>query len=86
MAKLELSRDETTAIADWLRTALEEETGSAIGPFEAETLVGALVRDIAGHFYNRGLHDARAAISARLDEVGEIVYAMEQANVLERGR
>ena len=84
MASIELSAPERAALAAWLRERISEETGEEIGGLEAESLAGALVRDIAGHFYNRGLHDARAAISARIEEVGEIVYAMEEANVLTR--
>ncbi|MAB00368.1 MAG: hypothetical protein CMN87_07225 [Stappia sp.] len=84
MANIELSTPERAALAEWLRERIAEETGEEIGGLEAESLAGALVRDIAGHFYNRGLHDARAAISARLEEVSEIVYAMEEANILTR--
>uniref|UniRef100_UPI003BAC837F DUF2164 domain-containing protein n=1 Tax=Stappia sp. TaxID=1870903 RepID=UPI003BAC837F len=84
MANIELSTPERAALAEWLRERIAEETGEEIGGLEAESLAGALVRDIAGHFYNRGLHDARAAISARLEEVSEIVYAMEEPNILTR--
>ena len=84
MANIELSTPERAALAEWLRERIAEETGEEIGGLEAESLAGALVRDIAGHFYNRGLHDARAAISARLEEGSEIVYAMEEANILTR--
>ncbi|WP_349357486.1 DUF2164 domain-containing protein [Stappia sp.] len=78
------TREETAILVERLQTHLATEYDVALGTFDAETLLGFLAREIGGAFYNKGLHDAHAAISARMDEVGEVVYQMERPSAFDR--
>ncbi|MET0550616.1 MAG: DUF2164 family protein, partial [Xanthomonas sp.] len=44
-----------------LRTELQQQ----VGAFEAEFLLDFVAERIGPHYYNRGLHDARAALAAQ---------------------
>lgn len=77
---------ETAVLVERLRDLLGEELDVEVGALEAEALFALLARDIGAAFYNQGLHDARAAISARMDEVGEVVYALERTSAIDRDR
>lgn len=75
---------QTDVLVDRLRELLDDELELDLGKLEAEALFSQLARDIGAAFYNRGLHDARAAISARLDEIGDAIYTLERPSAIDR--
>lgn len=82
MAKIEFSKEERAALARRIRDHLRDELDMEIGALDADILLRFLAEEIGGAFYNRGLLDAQAAISARFDEIAEVVYALEQPTTL----
>ncbi|WP_029058808.1 DUF2164 domain-containing protein [Stappia stellulata] len=86
MSKPLFDTAETAVLVARLRDLISEEVEIEIGGLSAETLFSQLSREIGSAFYNRGLNDARAAISARMDEVAEVVYALERPSAIDRVR
>ncbi|GGE84396.1 DUF2164 domain-containing protein [Stappia taiwanensis] len=82
MAKIEFSKEERAALARRIRDHLRDEFDMEIGALDADIFLRFLSEEIGGAFYNRGLLDAQAAISARFDEIAEVVYALEQPTTL----
>ena len=50
----------------------------SIGGFDAEFLLDFFTTEIGSYFYNRGLYDAQALLSARLEEIGESIFQLEK--------
>ncbi|SDU23082.1 DUF2164 domain-containing protein [Stappia sp. ES.058] len=86
MSKPLFDKAETEVLVERLRALLADELDMELGGLEADALFALIARDIGSAFYNRGLHDARAAISARMDEVSEVVYALERVSPVDRDR
>ena len=78
MSGITFDRDETSAIVRKLQAYFAEELQQPIGQFDAEFLLDFIGRDIGAHFYNRGLHDAQATIAARLEDVQDALFQLEQ--------
>jgi uncharacterized protein (DUF2164 family) len=72
-----LGSDDKNFIINELRSYMEREFGVEIGRFDAEFFLDHITATIAPFWYNRGLADAHAVFSKKLDDVGESLYAME---------
>lgn len=72
------SGEEKAELARRLRDHLRDELGVEAGMLETEALLDFIAGEIGNAFYNRGLFDAQAAISARLEEATEAVYQLER--------
>ena len=55
----------------------DRELGQDIGRFDAEFLLDFFAREIGNYFYNQGLYDAQAILSAKLDDLNDAIYQLE---------
>lgn len=78
MAAIRFSEEQREAMQAKLRDYLEQELDLEIGSFEAEFLLDFIGKEIGAYYYNQGLHDAHTAMAAKLDELAEVIYEIEQ--------
>ncbi|WP_428697634.1 DUF2164 domain-containing protein [Stappia sp.] len=78
MNRSPFSTDEKTELVHRLRAHLRDELDVEIGTLETEEFLDFLAGEIGNAFYNRGLFDAQAAISTRLEEATDAVYQLER--------
>jgi len=81
---IEFSSDQKELITNELRRYLNEEMGADLGTFEAMDLFDFVAENIGPMFYNRGLLDAQAVLSKRIDAVTEAISELEKPSKLER--
>lgn len=74
-----LSREERTFLASEIKHYLEAELEVEIGNLEAEGLIDVLSEKLGAVFYNRGLRDAEALLSKKLDDITDELHSMEKA-------
>lgn len=78
MSAIDFSKEETAILVSKLQRYFTEELKQEIGQFDAEFLLDFFSRELGTYYYNRGLYDAQAALSARLDDVQDAIYQLEQ--------
>lgn len=78
MSAIDFSKEETAILVGKLQRYFTEELKQEIGQFDAEFLLDFFSRELGTYYYNRGLYDAQAALSARLDDVQDAIYQLEQ--------
>ena len=49
-----------------------------IGQFDAEFLLDFFSQELGAYYYNHGLYDAQAALAAKLEDVQDAIYQLEQ--------
>ncbi|MBP1852302.1 DUF2164 domain-containing protein [Rhizobium halophytocola] len=75
---LDYSSDELSALVDKVRTHFSTEFELEIGRFEAEEFLEFITGLVGPHFYNRGLYDAQSALMAKIDDINDAIYQLEQ--------
>ncbi len=78
MSGIAFDKDEKAVIVRRIQLYFSEELKQSIGQFDAEFLLDFIGQELGAYFYNRGLHDAQAAIAARLEDVQDALYQLEQ--------
>jgi uncharacterized protein (DUF2164 family) len=78
MADIEFSKAEKDAIVQKIQDYLNDELDVEIGQFDAEFLLDFFSKEVGAYYYNQGLQDARAVISAKLIDVDEAIYEIEK--------
>ncbi|MBQ4892108.1 hypothetical protein A9267_19285 [Shewanella sp. UCD-FRSSP16_17] len=78
MSKIELTAEQREVMVNKLQRYFEDELDQDLGQFEAEFLLDFLGKNIGAHFYNQGLHDARAIFEARIETIDEDIYGIEK--------
>ncbi len=81
---IEFSSEQKELITNELRRFVNEELGQDVGTFEAMDLFDFVSESIGPMFYNRGLLDAQAVLSKRIDAVTEAISELEKSSKLER--
>ena len=79
MKPIEFSKDERAAIVSLLQVYFADELDQEIGSLQAEMLVDFIGREIGGFFYNRGLRDAQAVVTAKAEDIADAIYGLERA-------
>ena len=79
MKPITFSREETADIVAKLRVYFRDELEAELAALPAEMLLDFLGREIGPFFYNRGLHDARAVVTAKVEDITEAIYGLERA-------
>ncbi len=79
MKPITFSREETADIVAKLRVYFRDELDTELAALPAEMLLDFLGREIGPFFYNRGLHDARAVVTAKVEDLAEAIYGLERA-------
>jgi uncharacterized protein (DUF2164 family) len=78
MTVIEFSNEERAILAGKIKTYIATELGQEIGDFDAGFLLDFVTKEIGPYYYNRGLYDAQALLSKRIDEVGEAIIDLEK--------
>ncbi|KRC34530.1 MULTISPECIES: DUF2164 domain-containing protein [unclassified Lysobacter] len=78
MTDIAFSKDEQALIVRKIQLYVSEELKQPIGQFDAQFLLDFVSRELGAYYYNRGLYDAQAALSAKLEDVQDAIYQLEQ--------
>ena len=78
MSKIEFSKEQREAMVQKLQSYFDHELEQELGQFDAEFLLDFFAKEIGAHFYNRGLHDARAIFESRIESIDDEIYAHEK--------
>ena len=78
MSHIDFSKAEKAIIVGKIKLYFSEELNHQIGQFDAEFLLDFFSQEVGAYFYNRGLYDAQAALSAKLDDIQDAIYQLEQ--------
>ena len=78
------SAAEKEVIVRKIKLYFSEELQQQIGHFDAEFLLDFFAREIGAYFYNRGLYDAQAALSKKLDDIQDVIYQLERPTEFQR--
>lgn len=78
MTAIEFSKDDKDTLVRKIQLYFSEELQQQIGRFDAEFLLDFISRELGAYYYNQGLHDAQAAVSARLDDIQDAIFQLEQ--------
>ena len=78
MSQIAFSKDEKEIIVRKIQLYFSEELKQKIGQFDAEFLLDFVSQEIGSYFYNRGLYDAQAALSAKLEDIQDAIFQLEQ--------
>jgi len=78
MAKIEFNKHEKTLIIRKIQLYFAEELQQQIGQFDAEFLLDFFSREVGAYYYNRGLQDAQAVLSSRVEDIQGAIYDLQQ--------
>lgn len=78
MPDIQFSSDEKEILVRKIKLYFTEELKQDIGRFDAEFLLDFFAAEVGAYFYNRGLYDAQAILSSKMDELGEAIYQLER--------
>lgn len=78
MSKIEFTAPEQQAIVKRIQQYFADELDQEIGQFAAEFLLAFFAEEIGPAFYNRGLLDAQAVLTAKLENIAEAVDELEK--------
>lgn len=81
---IEFSKDEKAILVNKLKDYLSDELSVELGTFDAEFLLDFVAKEFGAYFYNRGLYDAQTLLQARMDDVSEAIYELEQITEFQR--
>ena len=84
MADITFSSDEKAIIVRKIQRYFSEELRQEIGRFDAEFLLDFFATEVGGYFYNRGLYDAQALLSDKLEDMQDAIFQLEQATDFKR--
>jgi uncharacterized protein (DUF2164 family) len=77
-ADIKFSPAEKDIIVRKIKLYFSEELHQQIGGFDAEFLLDFFAKEIGAYFYNRGLYDAQAVLSSKLDDIHDAIYQLER--------
>jgi uncharacterized protein (DUF2164 family) len=78
MTPFALTREETADLVQALRDIAREELDQEISALQAEMLLDQIRTTIGPAFYNRGLYDAQALVTARAEDMADAILALER--------
>ncbi|SFL10355.1 DUF2164 domain-containing protein [Lysobacter sp. cf310] len=84
MSDITFSKEEKALIVRKIQGYFSEELNQQIGQFDAEFLLDFLSKELGAYYYNRGLYDAQAVLNAKLEDVQDAIYQLEQRTEFRR--
>lgn len=72
------SKEERDAIVAAIQDYMREDLEMEVGGFDAGFLLDFFTEKIGAYYYNRGLYDAQALLSKRMDAIGEAILELEK--------
>ena len=76
--RIVFSKEETKAIVGAIQRYFDAELDQKIGALPAELLLDFFADHVGAYYYNRGLYDAQAAFTAKMEDVSDAIYALER--------
>ncbi len=77
-------RDEKAVLVGKLQRYFSSELQQELGQFDGEFLLDFISTQIGVYYYNHGVHDAQAALAAKLDDIQDALYQLQQPTDLKR--
>jgi len=77
--EISFSRQERSALAIRIRDFVRDELEQDISLLQAEMTLDFFGKEIGAWFYNRGLYDAQAVVSAKSEDIVEAIAGLERA-------
>jgi uncharacterized protein (DUF2164 family) len=78
MPIIDFNKDEKAILVRKIQLYFTEELKQQIGQFDAEFLIDFISQELGAYYYNRGLYDAQAVLSTKLDDIQDAIYQLEQ--------
>ena len=78
MTEIEFSKEERDILVAEVKDYLRDELDIDIGGVDAGFLLQFFSEKLGCYFYNRGLYDAQALLSKRMDAIGEAIADLEK--------
>jgi uncharacterized protein (DUF2164 family) len=69
MSEIKLSKQQQTTAISKLQTYFVQELDRDLGQFEAEFLLGFIMKEFGASIYNQALYDAQSLLSAKIEDV-----------------
>lgn len=84
MTNITFSKEEKALIVRKIKLYFSEELKQEIGQFDAEFLLDFFSEELGAYYYNRGLYDAQAALSEKLEDIQDAIYQLEKSTEFKR--
>lgn len=84
MSTIEFTNEEKLKIVEKIQLYFDDKLDQDLGRFDAEFLLDFFSKEIGAYFYNRGLHDARAVLENKLENIDEALYEIEKPTEFEK--
>lgn len=84
MEKLKFTNEEKAQIVQKVKLYFSEELDQEIGGFDAEFLIDFFAEEIGSYFYNRGLYDAQALFTSKVEELADSIYELERPTTYQK--
>jgi uncharacterized protein (DUF2164 family) len=78
------SEAEKAIIISKIQRYFNAELDQDIGQFDAEFLLDFFAKEVGNFFYNRGLYDAQAILSSKMDDLSDAIYQLEKPTDYQR--
>ena len=82
--QINFSKEEKALIVRKIQLYFSEELKQEIGQFDAEFLIDFVSQELGGYFYNRGLYDAQSVLNAKVEDIQDAIYQLEQRTDFKR--
>ena len=79
MKPIEFSKEEKRLMVRQLQTYFSAELDQELDGLPAEMLIDFIARDIGAAFYNLGLRDAQAVVTAKAEDIADAIYGLERS-------
>ncbi|WP_085298957.1 DUF2164 domain-containing protein [Cognaticolwellia mytili] len=79
MSEIKFTNTEKTLLIDKLQRYFERELDQELGQFDADFLLDFFTKELGAVYYNRGLYDAQALMSAKIELIAEQIVELEMA-------
>lgn len=84
MTTITFSSEEKAILVHKLQRYFSDELRQEIGRFDAEFLLDFFGTHVGAHYYNRGLHDAQALLAAKVEDMQDAIFQLEQITDFKR--
>ena len=78
MSDIKFSKEEKELIAQKIKGYFNDELDQEIGQFDAEFLLDFFAEEIGPYFYNRGVYDAKAVLTSKIESIDDALYEIEK--------
>lgn len=79
MSDITFSQEEKDILVQKIKLYFHEELDYEIGGFDAEFLLDFFKEEMGAYFYNRGVYDAQALLSNKVEELTETLFELEKS-------